>query len=154
MQLTIVSNADNWKPCKDEGVFTFVKTFIDSFNFIIISRATKSPRYESSKNYDNTKLKGVQLQDKGTPLVVWDFHHEGVGPMSNLRTTPKVIFHSFVWLEARKTWLCAMPQIQGKEKIFDQNQLGDECVENLVRWNAWLQFIGQGKLRKDVKWLV
>jgi hypothetical protein len=47
-----------------------------------------------------------------------------------------------------------MPQIQGKEKIFDQNQLGDECVENLVRWNAWLQFIGQGKLRKDVKWLV
>jgi hypothetical protein len=30
-----------------------------------------------------------------------------------------------------------------KSSIF--NQLGDECVEDLVHQNAWLQFIGQGK---------
>jgi hypothetical protein len=43
------------------------------------------------------------------------------------------------------------PWIQKKEKIFDQNQLGDECVENLEHRDVWLQFIGQGKGRKDVK---
>jgi hypothetical protein len=71
--------------------------------------------------------------------------------MSNLRMIPMVVIHSFVWFETRKTWSCVTPWIQGKEKIFNQNQLGDECVEDLVHWNAWLQFIGQGKGRKDLK---
>jgi hypothetical protein len=40
------------------------------------------------------------------------------------------------------------PWIEGKEKIFDQNQFGDECVEDLVHRDAWLQFIGQKKKGK------
>jgi hypothetical protein len=35
-------------------------------------------------------------------------------------------------LEAHKMWSCATPKIHGKEKIFYQNQLGDECVKDLV----------------------
>jgi hypothetical protein len=27
---------------------------------------------------------------------------------------------------------------KGEEKIFDQNQLGNECVEDLVHQNVWL----------------
>jgi hypothetical protein len=54
--------------------------------------ATKSPRYKSSEKIDNTKFKGVQLQNKVTPLVIWDLHHEGVGLVSNLRITPDAIF--------------------------------------------------------------
>jgi hypothetical protein len=38
-----------------------------------------------------------------------------------------------------------------KEKILDHNQLGDECVEDLVYQDAWLQFIRRGKGRKGVK---
>jgi hypothetical protein len=38
-----------------------------------------------------------------------------------------------------------------KEKISDHNQLGDECVEDLVHQDAWLQFICQGKGREGIK---
>jgi hypothetical protein len=71
--------------------------------------ATKSPRYENSEIFDNTKLKGVQCQDEGALLVVHDFHHEGVGLVSNLWMTPKVVICSFVRLEAHKTQSCATP---------------------------------------------
>jgi hypothetical protein len=56
--------------------------------------------------------------------------------MSNLGTIPRVVLHSLVQLEAYKTWSCVMPQIQENEKIFDQNQLSNECVEDLVHQNA------------------
>jgi hypothetical protein len=36
-------------------------------------------------------------------------------------------------------------------KKIDQNQLGNECVEDLVHPDARMQFIGQGNGRKDVK---
>jgi hypothetical protein len=35
-----------------------------------------------------------------------------------------------------------------EKKIFDQNQLDDECVEDLVHQDAWVQFIDQVKGRK------
>jgi hypothetical protein len=35
--------------------------------------------------------------------------------------------------------------------MFDQNQLGDECVKDLVLQYVWLYFIGQGKGGKDAK---
>jgi len=38
-----------------------------------------------------------------------------------------------------------------KEKIFNQNQFGDECVKNLIHQYVWLKFIGKRKGRKDVK---
>ncbi len=61
------------------------------------------------ENFDNTKLERVELQDKGTPLIVRDLHHKDVASMSNLGMTPKVVFHSLVRLEARKTWSCVTP---------------------------------------------
>jgi hypothetical protein len=43
----------------------------------------------------------------------------------------------------------AMNSRKGKKNR--SNQLGDECVEDLVHRDAWLQFIGQGKGKKHVK---
>jgi hypothetical protein len=87
---------------------------------------TKSPRYESSKKFNNPKLEGVQLQDKGTLFTFRDFHRKGVGSMSNLRIIPRAIFCSFVQLEVCKS--CATPLIQGNGKNF--------IKINLVR-NVW-----------------
>ncbi len=44
----------------------------------------------------------------------------------------------------------AMNLRKGK-KIFNQNQLGNECVEDFVHQDAWVQFIGQGKGKKYMK---
>jgi hypothetical protein len=52
--------------------------------------------------------------------------------MSNLKMTFEGVLRSFVWLEAHKMWSCALSSIERREKIFDPNQFGDECVENLV----------------------
>jgi hypothetical protein len=71
--------------------------------------------------------------------------------MWNLQMTPRVVLHSLVRLKAYKTWSCATPWIQGKEKICDQDQLNNECVEDLVHRDAWLQFISQGKGWKGIK---
>ncbi len=57
---------------------------------------TKSSRCKSLKKCNNTKLKGVRLQNEGAPLVVQDLHHEDVVSMSNLGITLEAIFHSFV----------------------------------------------------------
>jgi hypothetical protein len=113
--------------------------------------ATKSPKYESSKKCNNTKFEWVQLWNEGLPLIVWNLHLEGVRSMSNQWMTPGAYFHSLVQLEAHKTWSCATPWIQRKEKTFDQIQLSDECVEDLVHQDAWLQFIGQGNENKNKK---
>jgi hypothetical protein len=104
--------------------------------------------YESLKKFDNTKFEWVWFWNEGTLFDVRDLHYEGVKLISNLKMTPKAIFHSFVWLKGRKMSLCVTPWNQRKEKIFDQNQLGDGCVENLVHQDAWMQFIGQGKGKK------
>jgi hypothetical protein len=77
-------------------------------------------------------LEGVQLLNKGIFFTVQNLHHEGVRSMSNLGTIFSVVLHSFVWFEAHKTQSCVTPWIQRKEKIFDQNQFGDECVEDLI----------------------
>jgi hypothetical protein len=37
--------------------------------------------------------------------------------MSNLEMTPEVVFHSFLWLGACKTWPYTTPEFQRKEKI-------------------------------------
>jgi hypothetical protein len=58
---------------------------------------------------DNIKFKGDQLQDEHTPFVVRDFHHKDVASMSNPEMTPKPVLHSFMQLEARKTWPYTMP---------------------------------------------
>jgi hypothetical protein len=58
---------------------------------------------------NDTKFKGVQLQDKHTLLEVRDLHHEDVVLISNLEMTPEVVIHSLVQLEARKTWPYATP---------------------------------------------
>jgi len=50
----------------------------------------------------NTKLKGVQFRNEGTPLGVRDLHHEGVGLVSNLGMIPKTIICSFVRFEGHK----------------------------------------------------
>ncbi len=55
------------------------------------------------KKFNNIKLEGIQLQEEGAPLTVQELHHNGVKPMSNLRTTPKAIFCSFMQFKARKT---------------------------------------------------
>jgi hypothetical protein len=86
---------------------------------------TKSPRYENLEKFDNTKLKGVWLQDEGALFVVWDFHHKSVGLMSNVRMIPWAIICSFVWFKANEMWSYVTPWIQ-KKKI-DQNQLGNVC---------------------------
>jgi hypothetical protein len=52
--------------------------------------------------------------------------------MSNLGMIPKAIIHLLVQFEACKTWSYVTPWFQGKEKIFNQNQIGDECVEDLL----------------------
>ncbi len=78
--------------------------------------ATKSPRYESLKKFDNTKFVGVWLWNKGAPLAIWDLHHEGVGLISNIRMTHGAIICSFVRFEVRKTHSCTMLWIQWKEK--------------------------------------
>jgi len=57
----------------------------------------------------NTKFKRVQFQDEGTPFIVWDFHHDDVGSMSNLRTVLEVVLCSFMRLEARKMYSCMTP---------------------------------------------
>ncbi len=116
-----MSNVGNWKPCKDKNVFSFITTFIDSFRFITrsgVDLQQNHPRCESSEKYNNTNFKGVQPQDKGAPLIVRNLHHEKVVSMSNLRMTPKVVFHSFVRLATCKKWSCATLWIQGKEKRF------------------------------------
>jgi hypothetical protein len=48
--------------------------------------------------------------------MVRGLHHEDVASTSNLKMTPKPIFHSFAQLEAYKTWPYATPQFQGKDK--------------------------------------
>jgi len=58
---------------------------------------------------DNTKFEGVELQDEGAPFVVSNLHHKDVVSMSNVEMTPEAVFHSFVRLEARKTWSCPTP---------------------------------------------
>jgi hypothetical protein len=76
---------------KMEMSFSFVKTFVNNFRFIIKSEVDlqqNHQKYKSSKEYDNIKLEGVQLQYEGAFFPVRDFHHEGVRSMSNLKTTP------------------------------------------------------------------
>jgi len=51
---------------------------------------------------DSTKLEGVQLQDKRAPLEVRVLRHEDVALGSNIKRTPKAIFHSLMRLGARK----------------------------------------------------
>jgi len=135
-----MSNAKNWRPCKNWSVFSFLKPskVISSSSLEVGQLITKSPRYKSLKKIDNMKLEGVWFQDEYVPFAIWDFHHKGVKSMSNVRTILRVVLHSFVQLEAHRMWSCMMPWIQGREKSFDQNQLSDECVKILVHWSTWM----------------
>ncbi len=83
------------------------------------------------KKFDNTKFEGVRLQDEGTPFAVRDLHHKGVKLVSNLGTIPRVFFHSYVWLRLVRHSHMQCHQFKEKQ-IFDKNQLGDECVKDLV----------------------
>jgi hypothetical protein len=58
--------------------------------------------YESLEKFDNTKLEGVWFWNKDAPFVVWDLHHKSDGLVSILGMILKVIFYSFVRLEAYK----------------------------------------------------
>jgi hypothetical protein len=132
-QATIVSNAMNWKPCKDGSVFNFIILFVDNFRFIT-SGVELQQNHQGARIRKNAilpSLKGSNFQDKGAPLAIWNLHHEDVTLMPSLRMTLEAV-HSFERLEARKTWSCMTPWIEKKEKIFDQNQLSEECVEDLV----------------------
>jgi UV DNA damage repair endonuclease len=71
--------------------------------------------------------------------MVQDLHHKDVVSMTNLKMTPEQVLHSFVQLEARKTWSYMTPYFQGKEKKSStKNQINDECVKDLLHQNAWL----------------
>jgi hypothetical protein len=61
---------------------------------------TRSPGCKNSEKCDNTKLKGVQLQDERALIEFWDLHHEDGVSMSNLKMISEAIFHSLVQLEA------------------------------------------------------
>jgi hypothetical protein len=53
---------------------------------------------------------------------------------------PKAIFHSFMQFGACKKWPYVTPYFQrkGKNQIFNQNQISNECVEELLHQDAWL----------------
>jgi hypothetical protein len=70
---------------------------------------TRSPKDENLEKSNNTNIKGVQLRDKAARLTVRYLHHRGVGLMSNLGMIIKVVLHSLVQFETRKTWSCVMP---------------------------------------------
>jgi len=146
-----MSNVENWRPCKDGSVFNFIKTLIDNLRFITKREIIKSLKYESLKKCDNTKFERVQFRNEGAPFEIYNFHHKGARSMSNLGVIPEAILHSLVWFEAHRMWSSVTTWIKIKIKIFNYNKFGDECVKKLVHQDAWLQFIGQGKKRKDVK---
>ncbi len=56
----------------------------------------------SLAKYDSIRLEGVQLQNEHAPLEVQVLHHEDAALGSNLKMTPKAVFHSLVRLGARK----------------------------------------------------
>jgi hypothetical protein len=68
----------------------------------VSSVATRSPGCESSKKYDSTRLKGVQLQDKCAPLEFQVLHHEDVTLGSNPEMTLEAVLHLLMWLGACK----------------------------------------------------
>jgi len=134
MQPTIVSNVKNWRPHEDGSVFSFIKTFANTFKFITRNevnlqqnhqdvRVRKNAIILSSKGF-NFKTKAhlsqftifimrmmCQHQIRGW-LMRWFFIH-----LCDL----KLIRHGHTQCH----------EFKEMKKSFNQNQLDNECVEDL-----------------------
>jgi hypothetical protein len=133
-----MSNAKNWRPCKDGVVFGFIITFIDNFRFIR-NRVDLQQNHQGARVWKNVILPSLRGSNFKTRVHLSWF---GIFIMKILRYVKSGDDYrggSFIWTAwAHKTWSCATPWIQKKEKKIDQNKLNEECVEDLVHRDGWL----------------
>ncbi len=90
------------------------------------------------KKCDNIKFEKVQLQNKHAPFKVRDAHHEDVTSMSNLEMTLEAILHHLCSLKPIKHGHMGRHNFKERKKKFNQNQISNECVEDLLHQIAWL----------------
>jgi hypothetical protein len=48
-----VSNVENWKPCENGGVFSFIKTFVNNFKFITKNRVNLQRNHQGTRVWKN-----------------------------------------------------------------------------------------------------
>jgi len=61
----IMSNAKNWKPCEDRGVFSFITIFTNSFKFITKCRVNLQQNHQGAKVRRNAIIlssRGINFQ--------------------------------------------------------------------------------------------
>ncbi len=115
-QPMIVFNPGNWKPCKDGSVFSFVKTFTDSFKFISRSGVDLQQNHQGAGIWRNAIIPNSKEFNLKTRMHFLRFKISSRKCYVNVKFKDEVVFHSLVRLEAHKRWSYAMPWIQGNEK--------------------------------------
>jgi len=67
-QLIIMSNIKNQRPCKNQNVFNFIKTFVNNFRFITKCKVNQQQNHQGMKIWRNLiipSLKGFDFKMRG-----------------------------------------------------------------------------------------